>query len=161
MPAFGDGQKGRVVRKIDSLIAQYIKEFGIQENVRLNEIKKVWCRLFSKPLSDHMAPSRLSAGEILVNVDSPAWLQQLKFFTEEILKKLRPYGVKTVRFRLGNVSMKLQSKTGRNKKQQRALSDQEIIYINETVSPVEDTELSDYIVRAMQKSFSVRSKPSH
>ncbi len=160
MPAFGDGQKGSVVRKIDSLIVPYIKELGIQENVRLTEIKKVWYALFSKPLSDHMAPAHLSSGEILVNVDSPAWLQQLKFFTEEILKKLSPYGVKTVRFKLGNVSMKRQIKTRSNKKKQRTLSDQEIVYINETVSPVKDTELSDYIARAMQKSFSVKSKPT-
>jgi hypothetical protein len=160
MSAFGDGKKGSVVKKLDSLIVPYIKELGIQENVQLAEIKKIWHQLFSRPLSDHMAPARLSSGEMLLNVDSPAWLQQLKFFTEEILKKLGPYGIKTVRFRLGDVSLKRPARTKRSEIKKRALSDQEADYITQTVSRLEDSELSNYISRAMRKSFSVRSKPT-
>jgi len=94
------------VKRIDHLLIPFIRELGIEDSVRLAEIKKDWYNLFNEPLSSHMSPYKLSEGEILLTVDSPVWLQELSFYKEDIIKKLSSYNVKSVRFRLGRVSIR-------------------------------------------------------
>lgn len=148
-------KKGGLVKRADSLILPLIKELGIEEGVRLAEIKKHWYDLFNEPLSYHMSPSKLSGGEILLNVDSPVWLHELNFFKEEIFKKLSSYGVKSVRFRLGRTSIRGKSK---NRPQSagsviKPLRDDEISYIKETVSLIHDQELRDKVRKAIEKAI--------
>ena len=94
------------MKRINSLCIPLIRNLGIEEGVRFAEIRKDWFSLFSKPLVSHMSPCALSNGELLLNVDSPGWLQELHYYKNDILKKMSSYGVKTVRFRMGRVSMK-------------------------------------------------------
>ncbi len=91
------------MEKAGSLLEPVVKRLGIESGVRLSRIKNDWHTLFEKPLSLHMSPSRLTGGELLLNVDSPIWIQQLNFLKKEILKKLSRYGVREIRFRIGKV----------------------------------------------------------
>jgi len=91
------------VQRAGSLIDSIMKDLGLSEGVALSRIKSNWPELFQPPLVYHMSPSALREAELLLNVDSPEWLQQLSFYREEILKRLGPFGVKEVRFRLGRV----------------------------------------------------------
>jgi hypothetical protein len=103
------GKKGCLVKRADSLIIPLIKELGVEDGVRLAEMKKNWDDLFNEPLVSHMSPFMLSEGEVILNVDSPVWLQELNFLKEDIIKKLHHYGVRSVRFRLGKVSTGIKS----------------------------------------------------
>lgn len=141
------------VKRIDSLLGSFIRELGIEDGVRLAEIKRDWFNLFNEPLSYHMSPFMLSEGEITLNVDSPVWFQQLNFYKEDIIKKLSPYGVKNVRFRLGKVSTKTWARSKEQGAKGKRLTTEELSYIEETVSQINDEALREIVRRAIEKSL--------
>lgn len=141
------------MKRADSLLIPFIRELGIEDGVRLAEIKKNWYNLFNKPLSYHMSPFMLSKGEILLNVDSPVWLQELNFYKEDIIKKLSPYSVKDVRFRLGRVSTKQNTEYRTQNTEVKPLTTYELSYIEEVVSPISDEALREIVRRTIQKAL--------
>lgn len=100
-----------------------------------------------------MWPSKLSEGEILLNVDSPVWLQELNYYKEDIIKKLNSYGIKEVRFRLGRVSTRTMSEVKSQKSKVRRFSTEEISYIDNAVSEITDPELRETVRRAIEKAI--------
>ena len=141
------------MKRADSVLTPFIRELGIEDGIKLAEIRRNWYNLFDKPLSYHMSPFILSKGEILLNVDSPVWLQELTFYKEDIIKKMSSYGVKTVRFRLGRVSIKVKSGIQGQKSRVEQLTTEELSYIEETVSKINDEKLKETVQKAMKKSF--------
>ncbi|OHE57235.1 MAG: hypothetical protein A2Z47_09055 [Thermodesulfovibrio sp. RBG_19FT_COMBO_42_12] len=139
------------MNSVDSLLTPFIRELGIEDGVRLAEIKRNWHNLFNKPLSHHMSPSMLSRGEILLNVDSPVWLQELQYYKDDILKKMRSYGVKAVRFRIGRVSK--MSEVRSQKSEVRKPTHEEISYIEDTVSKIDDEALRETVRRTIEKAI--------
>ncbi|MFA5353354.1 MAG: DUF721 domain-containing protein, partial [Thermodesulfovibrionales bacterium] len=71
--------------------------------MRLESLQADWNRIFGEPLSAHTCPVEIRDAELLVHVDSPAWLNQLKFFRDEMINKLRPYGIREIRFKRGSL----------------------------------------------------------
>jgi len=139
------------VKRADSLLAPIIRNLGIEDSIRLGRIKKEWAGVFEKTISFHTCPASLKEEELLVNVDSPVWLQQLSFYKEDIVKKLRGFGVKAVRFRLGRVFPEKKKEQEVLKK--RLLTSGDNAYIEETVSSIPAGELRDKIKKAIEKSF--------
>ena len=139
------------MNSVDSLLTPFIRELGIEDGVRLAEIKRNWHNLFNKPLSHHMSPSMLSRGEILLNVDSPVWLQELQYYKDAILKKMRSYGVKAVRFRIGRVSKK--PGVGSQQSEVRKPTYEELSYIEDTVSKIDDEALRETVKRTIEKAI--------
>lgn len=133
------------------MLIPFIRELGIIDGVMLAEIKRNWHNLFSKPLSYHMSPFRISRDEILLNVDSPVWLQELNFYKEDIIKKMSSYGIKAVRFRLGRVSTKSEVKSQKSKV--RRLTYEELSYVEGTVSKINDEALKMVVKMAMEKAI--------
>jgi len=141
------------VKRVDDLLLPLVKDFGIQDNIRLAEIKKSWYSLFKDPLSSHMSPYKLSEGEILLNVDSPVWLHELNYFKKDIIKTLSSYGVRELRFRLGRVSTKAKSEVHR---QNKTLTTEELSFIEKTTSQLSDAEIRETVKRAMKKALIVK-----
>lgn len=141
------------MKRVVDLLLPLVKDLGIEDNIRLTEIKKSWYSLFKDPLSSHMWPSKLSEGEILLNVDSPVWLQELNYYKEDIIKKLNSYGIKEVRFRLGRVSTRTMSEVKSQKSKVRRFSTEEISYIDNAVSEITDPELRETVRRAIEKAI--------
>jgi hypothetical protein len=152
MPALRGSQKSGLVKRTDALLKPLIHNLGIIDSVRLAQIKSHWHTLFQKPLSYHMSPSALSGNELLLNVDSPVWLQELKFYQGDIIKKLTPYQVRTVRFRLGRVI-----DTARQGDKPRPacnpLTALDHTFIEETVSPIEDEGLKEIVRKTIAKAI--------
>ena len=142
------------MKRVGSLLRHLIKNLDIEEGVRLAEIRKNWQFLFQKPLPCHMAPSRLAGGDLLLNVDSPIWLQELNIHREEILRKLRPFGVRSVRFRLGKVSAVTTPEAKSQKTKPRTLNAEECSYIEQTTSQIHDDRLKGTIKTALERAIS-------
>lgn len=103
-----------------------------------------------------MSPCTLSHGEVLLNVDSPVWLQELQYCKKEILGKLRPYGIASMRFKIGRVSQN-KSRDKRHKESRfKVLTAEEISLVQETVSQIDDEELRGTLQKAMKRSLSAR-----
>ncbi len=134
-----------------SLISPLLRRLGIDEEVRLRRIRNDWHTLFEKPLSQHMSPSKLLEGDLLLSVDSPAWMQQLGFCKKEILKKLEAYGIKDLRFRIGRVSQKNSPESPNSAPVE--LSREEALFISELLSGVNDDVLRESIKKSIEKSL--------
>ncbi|MEW6571431.1 MAG: DciA family protein [Nitrospirota bacterium] len=141
------------MHRADSLLASFIEEQGLQEKVRLENIKKDWHKLFNKPLSLHMYPSVLTGGELLLNVDSHVWLNELNYCKGDIVRKLSCHGVRNVRLRLGRVRKAVMPGAQKKGLKDRALSADEISFIEEMTSFVQDERLRSVLQSAMGKTF--------
>lgn len=147
------------MKTIGSLLRSIFDNLGIEDKIKLDSMQKQWRSLFNEPLSLHTYPVEIKNGELTINVDSPAWLAQLKFFRQDIIKKLREYSVSSVKFKHGRVyqtsSIKCcASSTRRTTLDARHLTHSEIEWINETVSTVSDSELQENIRKAIEKAMS-------
>jgi hypothetical protein len=142
------------VKRLDELLSHLLPSLGIDEAVRLEGIRGEWTRLFGEPLSLHMWPIRLRGGELLTHVDSPLWLQQVSFFKTEILKKLLPFKVTEVRFRLGRIGHFKKMRTLPDQEpEEHSLDRDSLLYIEETTKDITDQELRESIRKAMKRSF--------
>jgi hypothetical protein len=143
------------VKRAGSLLAGVISGLDIEDGVTLEEIRRRWDTLFRQPLPTHMAPFLLSHGELLIAVDSPVWLQELRFRQDDILKKLSPFRIKSVRFKIGKISGHVSStaRHSASRKKSGTLNAEEESLIEDTVSGVYDSELRETIRSAIRKSI--------
>lgn len=141
------------MKRADVLLKPLIHDLCIADGVRLSQIKSHWHTLFQKPLSCHMWPSSLSGDQLLLNVDSPVWLQELKFHESDIINKLSAYHIKTVRFRLGRVRSTESREERGTRGQGKTLTAADRTFIDETVSSVEDEELKEVIRKTLSKAM--------
>jgi Dna[CI] antecedent, DciA len=159
VPAFRDGEKSGLVKRADVLLKPLVRNLGLDDAIRLAQIKSQWHTLFQKPIAYHMSPSSLSGSELLLNVDSPIWLQELKFYQEDIIKKLTLYHVRTVRFRLGRVYA-IANQEGENEGLKgKPLTAHDQSFIEETVSNIEDEALKEVIKKAIAKAMTAGKRP--
>ncbi|MCC6346653.1 MAG: DUF721 domain-containing protein [Nitrospirales bacterium] len=126
---------------------------GLEEKVRLASLQKEWRNLFGEPLSLHTYPAEIKEGELLINVDSPVWMQQLKFYKQEVAGKLQAYHIKNVRFRHGAVYRARGNAPERSTtKEPPPLSAREREWIDQTLSAVQDTDLREGFRKALEKA---------
>ncbi|HEX8949726.1 MAG TPA: DUF721 domain-containing protein [Dissulfurispiraceae bacterium] len=138
-----------------SILSSLLKDLGLEERVRVEFIRKEWTALFQEPLSLHTCPVGMKNGELLIHVDSPVWLQQLKFFKQDIAKKLQRYGVTEVKLKLGRLYKPLGNRSeGRSvaAPSGKEIRDSEMAWINRTISEIRDPELKENLRRAITKS---------
>jgi hypothetical protein len=132
------------------------RDLGISERIKLDALYRQWCNIFSGPLADHTAPVDLKEGLLVIAVDSPAWLQHLKFLKNEILAKLKSHGIKDIRLKHGNIRQDRDSgKSDKNQDQviYRQLTAEETDSIERAVTEIEDVELQDAIRQVLEKSL--------
>ena len=153
MSALGVGEESGLVRRADSLLAPLIADLGIRDGVRLAGIRKAWSSVFTGPVPLHTYPLALSGDELLIAVDSPVWLQELQFYREDILRRLGPYGVKEVRFRIGRVSAYAEPPDRSRKARVRSLTDKERTFVREEASKVRDESLKEQLKTTIEKSI--------
>ena len=145
-----------------SLLSSIFKNLGIEDKISLNSMQEEWHRLFNEPLSLHTYPVDIKGGELTINVDSPAWLGQLKFFKPDIIKKLHAYDITSVKFKHGRVysrgfkDSRVQGFKGTEPSNPRPLESSELAWIEQTVSEIDDTELKEGIRKAIEKSVSTK-----
>lgn len=156
MPEIRIRKKG-TVKSLAEIISPILRQSGLEEGMRLDIMRRRWDELFREPLSLHLYPASLNDGELLINVDSPTWLQEVTIHKKEILNVLRPFCIKDIRFRLGRAGFrreKIRSEKGYDREPERELTPQSVRFINETISPVKDDDLREVIRATIEKSLS-------
>ncbi len=150
------------MKSVGSLLSCIFKDLGIEDKIKLSAMQAQWHNLFNEPLSLHIYPVEIKDDELFINVDSPAWLGQLKFFTQDIIKKLQAYNVHSVRFKYGRVYSKRfkdsrdQGIRGVKHLNHRTINPSDIEWINQTVSDIDDADLKEGIRKAIEKSISTK-----
>jgi len=145
------------MKKADTVLGPMLKKLGIESGVRLERIRTDWFDIFEADLSSHMYPAGCAERELLLNVDSPVWMQQLTYYKKDILRKLAPYGIANVRFRAGKVQKKKQQL--QDTKKVRQLSADDISFASAVVSEIADEQLKKSIRKAIERSLAVIRQP--
>lgn len=144
------------MKSAGSILSSLIKTLGIEDKMTIASLQREWSCLFNEPLSLHTYPVELKDGELLINVDSPLWLQQLKFFKGDMLGKLQAYRITSIRFKHGRVYRSrrpvpagspapARSKTG--------ITDADREWIDQIVGEVKDPELSEQLRKLLEKAI--------
>ncbi|MBI5634910.1 MAG: DUF721 domain-containing protein [Nitrospirae bacterium] len=145
------------MKRAETVLGPMLKQLGIENGVRLERIRNDWPDIFEKSISPHMFPATLHDGELLLHVESPAWMQQLTYYKKEILRKLSSYAVTDVRFRLGRITKKKQMLEAQ--KPMRTLSPEEVSFAASVVADISNKELKDSIRKAIEKSLRADRRP--
>jgi len=145
------------MKKAETVLGPMLKQLGIENGVRLERIRNDWPEIFEKSISSHMFPATLKEGELLLHVESPAWMQQLTYYKKEIVRKLSSYAVTDVRFRLGRITKKKQKQEA--EKPMRLLSPEEISFAASVVADIRNEALKESIRKAIEKSLAADRKP--
>jgi predicted nucleic acid-binding Zn ribbon protein len=136
-----------------SALDSFAKEMGLEGDLVLYRLNAQWERLFKGLLSDHTRPCKFSEGRLLVLADSPVWIQQLNFLKSDMLEKLRGFGVKDIRYKLGAV----RKRRDRPAAPSRPVTGPDSAFIDGLLLDVRSPELKASIRRAVEKSLTSSS----
>jgi hypothetical protein len=153
--SFDMRKKSRKLHSIGPVLDVMFRDLGISERIRLSNLQRRWNDIFSGPLAGHTAPVDLREGMLIVAVDSPAWLQHLKFMKKDILEKLKDPAVKDIKLRHGSIHQKTETSKSILDLEApvfRKLTAGETESINDAVTEIEDDELKDIVRKALEKS---------
>ena len=141
------------MKKTGAVLGPLLKDLGLENGVRLARIRHDWYGIFDEQITSNLFPASLSEKELLLHVSSPIWMQQCALHKSEIIRKLAAYGIKDVRFRLGQIPRKKQKITSVPK---APITREESVFIVELLSGIEDEDLKDTIKKAAEKSLTSR-----
>lgn len=140
---------------VGSLLPSILNELGIEDAVTLRRIRKNWREIIGAPICEHTYPRDLKEGELLIVVDSHAWLSELRLIRESILDRLKSYGVVNINFRYGNIRReKISSRVEPHNK----ISSEQREWIRQVLSRVKDEDMKNATERILIGYFSSINK---
>ena len=142
---------------VDALLNSLFRDLGMSERIRIEALKRQWRNIFAEPLSIHTAPMEIRGDKLIIAVDSPAWLQHLKFLKKEISEKLANHGIKIIQLKLGSVRLDRERPIpGITAPPEafRKLTSNDIACIDSAVAGIGDTDLRDVVRHLMEKAAS-------
>lgn len=136
------------------LLSSLFKSLGIEDKIKLSDLQNSWHILLKEPLTLHTYPTDLKDGELVINVDSPAWIGELKFFKKEIIQSLRTYNIKDIRFRHGIVYQRKDlakdiKRDGDRGHIKRSISDSDLAWIEQILANISDLALKEQVKKAI------------
>jgi len=140
---------------VDALLNSLFRDLGMSERMRIEALKRQWRNIFAEPLSLHTAPMDLKGDKLVIAVDSPAWLQHLKFLKKEISEKLTPYGIKVIQLKLGSIRIDRERQIPEKAAPPEAfreLTSDDIDGIDSAVAEIGDRDLRDVARHLMEKA---------
>jgi hypothetical protein len=148
-------KKSSHLQSISPVLDAMFRDLGISERIKLDTIHRRWSEVFSGALAEHTAPVDLKEGVLVIAVDSPVWLQHLKFMKKDIAAKLVSFGVNDIRLKHGNIFRDRESGDSIPKTEQpayRQLTSGETEGIERAVTKIKDNELKDIVRIVLKKS---------
>ena len=73
---------------IGTALSSFLDAHGLVAAGTLGSIVGAWPEIVGSAVAEHVTPWRLNADELVVAVDSPAWVTELAFLSEMILATL-------------------------------------------------------------------------
>ncbi len=144
---------GRAPGKVGDILKSSFGRLGVSKRLNEYTIMKVWDDVVGEEIAQRARPLRLIKGKLYVNVSSSPWMSELVHLKESmrgrINERLGHNTVEDIVFRLGQV--KREMKAVKKKEVVKQLSPREMKAIYDTVSVVEDSDLSRLLVHVMEK----------
>ncbi len=146
--------KGMGLKELSSTIEDLYKDLGISEKFILGCLKNKWPQIVGEGLSSHSEPSSINNGELLIKVNSHLWAEEMRFLSDSIIEKLKPYKIKTVKFRIGRITSEKRNRQSIVKPLSQPPAELSE-FIESSVSFISDEKLRETIKKAMRRSLTV------
>ncbi len=83
-----------------------MKKLGLEQRLQQSQVFYLWPQIVGNDIARHAQPVALRHGYLIIIVDHPIWLQELKRYHKDLmLQKIRaaigPRAVKDLTFRIG------------------------------------------------------------
>ena len=143
------------MKSLRNILGKFVKDIGIDSGVALNNLRKQWINLVGKPIAVHTYPDSVKSGNLSIVVDTPQWIHHLGFYKKEILDKLKPLGVNSIRFRLGKIPEYMNEDVS---PEDSELSEEDLRYIDNTVKNLKDEELKETFRTLIRHGLTKRKK---
>ena len=93
------------MENIKEIVNTVIGKISIKEGFSQNKIDSIWKNILNEKELEHTKIIGIKDGCILVNVDSPAWLYQMRINYKKILSRLNAElsEIKKISFKIGKV----------------------------------------------------------
>jgi hypothetical protein len=90
---------------IENILKNVIHQIVEQSSSQSHQINNVWDELLTPKELQHTKLEGMSAGEIVVAVDSPAWLYHMRTRKDYLLKELKKKhpGINNIRLKVGKL----------------------------------------------------------
>jgi predicted nucleic acid-binding Zn ribbon protein len=89
------------VRRLGEALSQVARDLNLDDPDDVAAVMAAWPDAVGEAVAAHVRPRRLHDGELLVEVDAPVWATQLRYFEEDVIRRLgrkvRPGVVKSIR----------------------------------------------------------------
>jgi len=128
------------MHSLRNVLGKFVKDFGIDSGVALNSLRKQWTKIVGKAIAVHTYPDSVKSGNLSIVVDTPQWMHHLGFYKSDILEKLKPFSIYSIRFRLGKLP---ENANEAFSPEDAELSEEDLVYIDNTVRNLKDEELKD------------------
>ena len=149
--------KSKYPARVDSIIGASLTFPGIGAKIREYKIKKAWADVVGPAISKRAAPDRLIGRTLYCNVSTAPWMTELNYQKRSIIEKLNsrvaPVAVTEIIFKHGHVPEPVREPE-RTERKIKALSANDLRFIEETVSHIKDPELRGVIKRVIVTSKS-------
>ncbi len=80
-------RRGRV--DLVTVINEVIERHVPAEVQRLSRLRNLWIELFPPSFADHVWPTLVSGGRLIVHVHDSQWLHEMTYWRQDVLAKLR------------------------------------------------------------------------
>ncbi|MFN3739585.1 MAG: DUF721 domain-containing protein [Thermodesulfovibrionales bacterium] len=142
------------LKELGSTIEGLYKDLGLSEKFILGCIKNKWPQIVGEGLSIHSEPFSINNGELLIKVSSHLWAEELRFHSDSIVEKLKPYKVKTVKFRIGKITSENRNRPSIVEPLSQPPAELSG-FIESCVCCIDDEKLRESIKKAMRRSLTV------
>lgn len=128
------------MQPLRKILGEFISDFGIENGAVLSAMRRQWSDVVGQTIAAHTFPDIIKSKILTIVVDTPQWMHHLSFYKADISKKLQPYKVNEIRFRLGRLPVKAEEK---RKVKDPELSEEDLRFIENTLQHVTDEELKE------------------
>ena len=140
---------------IGEVLGRSFSMLGISTKISEFKIRKHWGAIVGKGISKRTAPGPLKARTLYITVSQSAWMNELQFHKDEIIKKIDSLigkgAVENIVLKAGHISEEPSPSVEEPLKRIRKLTEKEEVFIKETVEKIKDQELKKLIRAAMRK----------
>ncbi|NOZ25211.1 MAG: DUF721 domain-containing protein [Nitrospirae bacterium] len=138
-------------------LSEIVRELGLLEGLRLELLRRDFTTVFPPPMGEHIHPSSLKNGRLLIIVDSHVWLNELRLHKDEMLKRLTGYGVEQIRFKLGRVYRKRKRREPVEAAADCSIPEE---MVGEVTAKIRDPQLRESLLKAIRSSMRRRPPKS-
>jgi hypothetical protein len=146
---------GKKLDKLSYTLGSLLKARGLQGRLSEYRIFGQWEKTVGAVIASHARPQSVRGGKLYLDVDSPAWMQQLSLLKPEIIEKVnKNFGktaIKDIVLNLGEIV-----RPQRSPEQPAARTDisaEERRKIEQYVGEIRDADVRQAVRRVIEKDF--------